>query len=56
MWKEGVSLGVLPPKDPLEGIDVDIKIVCDKIKGDPPVAMQKGITSNKKIIRGQKPL
>lgn len=26
MWKEGVSLGVLPPKDPLEGIEVDIKI------------------------------
>jgi len=26
MWQEGVALGVLPPKDPLEGIDVDIKI------------------------------
>jgi hypothetical protein len=26
MWKEGVKLGVLPPKDPLEGIDVDIRI------------------------------
>ncbi|MCD6318555.1 hypothetical protein J7M02_05760 [Candidatus Aerophobetes bacterium] len=26
MWKEGVSLGVLPPKDPLEGIDVDIRV------------------------------
>jgi hypothetical protein len=26
MWKEGVNLGVLPPKDPLEGIEVDIKI------------------------------
>lgn len=26
MWKEGVSLGALPPKDPLEGIEVDIKI------------------------------
>jgi hypothetical protein len=26
MWKEGVHLGVLPPKDPLEGIEVDIKI------------------------------
>ena len=26
MWEEGVSLGVLPPADPLEGIDVDIKI------------------------------
>ena len=33
MWEEGVSLGVLPPKDPLEGIDVDIriaKILCSK--------------------------
>jgi len=26
MWKEGVNLGVLPPKDPLEGIEVDIRI------------------------------
>ena len=26
MWKEGVSLGVLPLKEPLEGIEVDIKI------------------------------
>lgn len=26
MWKEGVDLGVLPPKDPLEGIEVDIRI------------------------------
>ncbi len=26
LWNEGVKLGVLPPKDPLEGIDVDIKI------------------------------
>ena len=26
MWEEGVNLGVLPPKDPLEGIEVDIKI------------------------------
>jgi len=26
MWKEGVSFGVLPPKDPLEGIDVDIRV------------------------------
>lgn len=26
MWEEGISLGVLPPKDPLEGIEVDIKI------------------------------
>jgi hypothetical protein len=26
MWKEAMLLGVLPPKDPLEGIEVDIKI------------------------------
>ncbi|MBW1803397.1 MAG: hypothetical protein JRJ85_22035 [Deltaproteobacteria bacterium] len=26
MWLEGISLGVLPLKDPLEGIDVDIRI------------------------------
>jgi len=26
MWKEGVFLGVLPPKDPLEGIEVDLRI------------------------------
>lgn len=26
MWKEGISLGVLPLKDPLEGIEVDIRI------------------------------
>lgn len=26
MWDEGLKLGVLPPKDPLEGIDVDIRI------------------------------
>jgi hypothetical protein len=26
MWEEGVALGVLPPDDPLEGIDVDIRI------------------------------
>lgn len=26
MWNEGMKLGILPPKDPLEGIDVDIKI------------------------------
>ncbi|HLE09564.1 MAG TPA: hypothetical protein VI914_08030 [Thermodesulfobacteriota bacterium] len=26
MWNEGVMLGVLPPKDPLDGIDVDIRI------------------------------
>lgn len=26
MWNEGKQLGILPPKDPLEGIEVDIKI------------------------------
>lgn len=26
MWKEAMILGVLPLKDPLEGIEVDIKI------------------------------
>jgi len=26
MWNEGVRLGVLPPKEPLEGIEVDIRI------------------------------
>lgn len=26
MWQEGVMLGVLPPADPLEGIDVDIRV------------------------------
>ena len=26
MWKEGVLLGVLPLKDPLEGIEVDLRI------------------------------
>jgi hypothetical protein len=26
MWKEGILLGVLPLEDPLEGIEVDIRI------------------------------
>ena len=26
MWKEAVSLGALPPKEPLEGIGTDIRI------------------------------
>jgi len=26
MWQEGISLGVLPAKTPLEGIETDIKI------------------------------
>lgn len=28
MWKEGIGLGVLPPKNPLEGIETDIKIAA----------------------------
>jgi hypothetical protein len=26
MWDHGVSLGVLPPSDPWEGIDVDMRV------------------------------
>lgn len=26
MWNEGVALGVLPPSDPWEGIEVDVRI------------------------------
>jgi hypothetical protein len=26
MWKEGMTLGILPLSDPLEGIEVDIEI------------------------------
>jgi len=26
MWNEGVSFGIIPAVDPLEGIDTDIKI------------------------------
>lgn len=26
MWNEALNLGVFPPKDPLEGIEVDIRI------------------------------
>jgi hypothetical protein len=26
LWNEGVALGVLPPADPLEGIEVDIRM------------------------------
>jgi hypothetical protein len=26
MWNEGITLGVLPPEEPLEGIEVDINI------------------------------
>jgi hypothetical protein len=26
MWREGVLLGALPPADPMEGIDVDIRV------------------------------
>lgn len=28
MWEEGIKLGVLPPKEPLEGIETDIKIAA----------------------------
>ncbi|MCD6121258.1 MAG: hypothetical protein J7K04_05425 [Spirochaetales bacterium] len=26
MWREAVSLGIFPPKNPLEGIEKDIKL------------------------------
>ena len=26
LWQEGVALGVLPPSDPLEGIETDIRL------------------------------
>jgi len=26
MWREGLTLGVLPLEDPLEGIEVDIRL------------------------------
>jgi len=26
MWKEGIKLGILPLKDPLDGLEVDLKI------------------------------
>jgi len=26
LWEEGISLGVLPPKDYLEGIETDIRL------------------------------
>jgi hypothetical protein len=26
MWNQGLKLGVLPPKEPLEGIETDIKM------------------------------
>ena len=26
MWEEGVSLGVLPPEDPMEGLEVDFRM------------------------------
>jgi hypothetical protein len=26
LWQEAVALGVLPPQDPLEGIEVDLRI------------------------------
>jgi hypothetical protein len=35
MWKEGILLGVLPLKDPLEGIEVDIRIagILNHVRG-----------------------
>jgi len=27
MWKEAVALGILPPKNSMEGIEVDMRIV-----------------------------
>jgi len=26
MWKEAVSLGIMPPDDPMEGIETDIRV------------------------------
>lgn len=26
MWKEAVSLGIMPPDDPMEGIETDIRM------------------------------
>jgi hypothetical protein len=26
LWREGVTLGVLPPEDPSEGLEVDLRI------------------------------
>lgn len=26
LWKEGCAMGILPPGDPMEGIETDIKI------------------------------
>lgn len=26
MWEEAVSLGILPPRDPSEGLEVDLRI------------------------------
>ena len=26
LWAEGKALGVLPPKDPMSGIDVDLRV------------------------------
>ena len=28
LWEEGIHLGVLPPKDPWEGVEVDIRIAA----------------------------
>ncbi len=26
LWKEAVSLGIMPPRDPMEGIETDIRV------------------------------
>jgi hypothetical protein len=28
LWTEGVNLGILPPKDPFEGLETDIRIAA----------------------------
>lgn len=35
MYREAVALGALPPKDPLEGIEVDLRI-ARVVNGVPP--------------------
>ena len=35
LWREGIALGALPPKNPLEGIETDIRIarILNKCSG-----------------------
>ncbi len=28
LWQEGIELGVLPPKDPMEGIEADLRLAA----------------------------